>query len=158
MSESVHSWSQVPLLTHWNLGPSKSGTGEGLLGRLLEEVLMSTEVDFQKQRSWHFVSFPPDPALIYEKCVEEEDGFEGTLDIFPPGYSSKTIAPQLSGEPFPTSFWVSLGGGNCLCPRPILSQGRISRVRILGHWEGPLGANDFSSPQVRCWSLITFWQ
>ncbi|XP_039741082.1 DNA repair and recombination protein RAD54-like isoform X4 [Pteropus medius] len=38
------------------------------------------------------------PALIYEKCVEEEDGFEGTLDIFPPGYSSKTIAPQLSGK------------------------------------------------------------
>lgn len=45
MSESVHSWSQVPLLTHWNLGPSKSGAGEGLLGRFLEEVLMSIEVE-----------------------------------------------------------------------------------------------------------------
>ncbi|XP_016014553.1 DNA repair and recombination protein RAD54-like isoform X1 [Rousettus aegyptiacus] len=38
------------------------------------------------------------PALIYDKCVEEEDGFEGTLDIFPPGYNSKAIAPQLSGK------------------------------------------------------------
>ncbi|XP_042637703.1 DNA repair and recombination protein RAD54-like [Orycteropus afer afer] len=38
------------------------------------------------------------PALIYEKCVEEEDGFEGALDIFPPGYSSKALEPQLSGK------------------------------------------------------------
>ncbi|XP_059777864.1 DNA repair and recombination protein RAD54-like [Balaenoptera ricei] len=38
------------------------------------------------------------PALIYDKCVEEEDGFEGTLDVFPPGYSSKALEPQLSGK------------------------------------------------------------
>ncbi|XP_033623172.1 DNA repair and recombination protein RAD54-like isoform X3 [Fukomys damarensis] len=38
------------------------------------------------------------PALIYEKCVEEEDGFEGGSDIFPPGYSSKALEPQLSGK------------------------------------------------------------
>ncbi|CAM9339661.1 unnamed protein product [Rangifer tarandus platyrhynchus] len=38
------------------------------------------------------------PALIYDKCVEEEDGFEGTLDIFPPGYNSKALEPQLSGK------------------------------------------------------------
>ncbi|XP_021106446.1 DNA repair and recombination protein RAD54-like isoform X2 [Heterocephalus glaber] len=38
------------------------------------------------------------PALIHDKCVEEEDGFEGALDIFPPGYSSKAIEPQLSGK------------------------------------------------------------
>uniref|UniRef100_A0A8C5VQ81 RAD54 like n=1 Tax=Microcebus murinus TaxID=30608 RepID=A0A8C5VQ81_MICMU len=38
------------------------------------------------------------PALIYDKCVEEEAGFEGTLDIFPPGYSSKALEPQLSGK------------------------------------------------------------
>ncbi|KAM5266403.1 DNA repair and recombination protein RAD54-like isoform 2-T2 [Hipposideros larvatus] len=38
------------------------------------------------------------PALIYDKCVEEEDGFEGALDIFPPGYSSKSLEPQLSGK------------------------------------------------------------
>ncbi|EHB11038.1 DNA repair and recombination protein RAD54-like protein [Heterocephalus glaber] len=38
------------------------------------------------------------PALIHDKCVEEEDGFEGALDIFPPGYSSKSIEPQLSGK------------------------------------------------------------
>lgn len=44
--------------------------------------------------------FFSDPALIYNKCVEEEDGFEGALDIFPSGYSTKALEPQLSGEPF----------------------------------------------------------
>uniref|UniRef100_A0A8C5JZI6 Helicase ATP-binding domain-containing protein n=1 Tax=Jaculus jaculus TaxID=51337 RepID=A0A8C5JZI6_JACJA len=39
-----------------------------------------------------------DPALIYDKCVAEEDGFEGSLDIFPPGYNSKAVEPQLSGK------------------------------------------------------------
>uniref|UniRef100_A0A4X1WA82 DNA repair and recombination protein RAD54-like n=1 Tax=Sus scrofa TaxID=9823 RepID=A0A4X1WA82_PIG len=38
------------------------------------------------------------PALIYDKCVEEEDGFAGALDFFPPGYSSKALEPQLSGK------------------------------------------------------------
>ncbi|KAB1268139.1 DNA repair and recombination protein RAD54-like [Camelus dromedarius] len=38
------------------------------------------------------------PALIYDKCVEEEAGFEGALDIFPPDYSSKALEPQLSGK------------------------------------------------------------
>ncbi|ELV12696.1 DNA repair and recombination protein RAD54-like protein [Tupaia chinensis] len=38
------------------------------------------------------------PALIYDKCVEEENGFEGALNIFPPGYSSKALEPQLSGK------------------------------------------------------------
>uniref|UniRef100_A0A3B3V1B8 RAD54 like n=1 Tax=Poecilia latipinna TaxID=48699 RepID=A0A3B3V1B8_9TELE len=36
------------------------------------------------------------PALIYDKCVEEEEGFEGALDLFPPGYSTKALEPQLS--------------------------------------------------------------
>lgn len=47
-----------------------------------------------------FVLFS-DPALIYDKCVAEEDGFEGTLGIFPPGYNSKAVEPQLSGKPSP---------------------------------------------------------
>nr|XP_020476561.1 DNA repair and recombination protein RAD54-like [Monopterus albus] len=38
------------------------------------------------------------PALIYEKCVEGEEGFKGTLDLFPSGYSTKTVEPQLSGK------------------------------------------------------------
>lgn len=38
------------------------------------------------------------PALIYDKCVEEEDGFEGALEIFPPTYSAKALEPQLSGK------------------------------------------------------------
>jgi len=39
----------------------------------------------------------PDPALIHEKCVEEEEGFMGALDLFPAGYSTKSVEPQLSG-------------------------------------------------------------
>uniref|UniRef100_A0A3P9Q656 DNA repair and recombination protein RAD54-like n=1 Tax=Poecilia reticulata TaxID=8081 RepID=A0A3P9Q656_POERE len=38
------------------------------------------------------------PALIYDKCVEEEEGFEGALDLFPAGYSTKALEPQLSGK------------------------------------------------------------
>ncbi|XP_074077630.1 DNA repair and recombination protein RAD54-like isoform X2 [Macrotis lagotis] len=38
------------------------------------------------------------PGLIYEKCVEEEEGFAGALDLFPPGYSCKSVEPQLSGK------------------------------------------------------------
>ncbi|XP_060087745.1 DNA repair and recombination protein RAD54-like [Heteronotia binoei] len=38
------------------------------------------------------------PALIYEKCVEEEEGFVGALELFPPGYNIKSLEPQLSGK------------------------------------------------------------
>ncbi|XP_045905125.1 DNA repair and recombination protein RAD54-like isoform X1 [Micropterus dolomieu] len=38
------------------------------------------------------------PALIYEKCVDGEDGFEGALDLFPAGYCTKAVEPQLSGK------------------------------------------------------------
>ncbi|XP_042368806.1 DNA repair and recombination protein RAD54-like isoform X2 [Plectropomus leopardus] len=38
------------------------------------------------------------PALIYDKCVEGEEGFEGALDLFPPGYCTKAVEPQLSGK------------------------------------------------------------
>ncbi|XP_069835455.1 DNA repair and recombination protein RAD54-like isoform X2 [Dendropsophus ebraccatus] len=38
------------------------------------------------------------PALIYDKCVEEEEGFQGALSLFPPGYSTKSVEPQLSGK------------------------------------------------------------
>ncbi|CAI5777252.1 repair and recombination RAD54-like [Podarcis lilfordi] len=38
------------------------------------------------------------PALIYEKCVEEEEGFVGALQLFPSGYSTKSVEPQLSGK------------------------------------------------------------
>ncbi|NXS02809.1 RAD54 protein, partial [Oxylabes madagascariensis] len=38
------------------------------------------------------------PALIYDKCVEEEEGFMGALDLFPSGYSTKSLEPQLSGK------------------------------------------------------------
>lgn len=39
-----------------------------------------------------------DPALIHDKCVQEEEGFEGALELFPPGYSTKSVEPQLSGK------------------------------------------------------------
>ncbi|KAL3870083.1 hypothetical protein ACJMK2_042697 [Sinanodonta woodiana] len=38
------------------------------------------------------------PDLIYEKCQEEADGFEGTLDLFPSGYNLKQVKPELSGK------------------------------------------------------------
>ncbi|NWR42599.1 RAD54 protein, partial [Regulus satrapa] len=38
------------------------------------------------------------PALIYDKCVEEEEGFMGALGLFPSGYSTKSVEPQLSGK------------------------------------------------------------
>ncbi|KAK2908393.1 DNA repair and recombination protein RAD54-like [Channa argus] len=38
------------------------------------------------------------PALIYDKCVEAEEGFKGALDMFPPGYCPKSVEPQLSGK------------------------------------------------------------
>ncbi|XP_062974568.1 DNA repair and recombination protein RAD54-like [Elgaria multicarinata webbii] len=38
------------------------------------------------------------PALIYDKCVEEEEGFVGALQLFPSGYSTKSLEPQFSGK------------------------------------------------------------
>ncbi|XP_063283255.1 DNA repair and recombination protein RAD54-like [Pelobates fuscus] len=38
------------------------------------------------------------PVLIYDKCVEEEEGFEGAVSLFPPGYNAKSLEPQLSGK------------------------------------------------------------
>ncbi|KAF5909390.1 DNA repair and recombination protein RAD54-like, partial [Clarias magur] len=38
------------------------------------------------------------PSLIYEKCVEGDEGFAGALELFPPGYSTKAVEPQLSGK------------------------------------------------------------
>ncbi|XP_064186715.1 DNA repair and recombination protein RAD54-like [Anguilla rostrata] len=38
------------------------------------------------------------PALIYDKCMEGEEGFEGALELFPSGYSTKAVEPQLSGK------------------------------------------------------------
>lgn len=37
--------SQMELIAYWDLGPSKSGAEDGLLGRLLEGIPMSTEVE-----------------------------------------------------------------------------------------------------------------
>lgn len=45
-----------------------------------------------------FLLCAADPALIHENCVEGAEGFEGALDLFPPGYSTKAVEPQLSGK------------------------------------------------------------
>lgn len=44
----------MELTANWELGPGKSGAEEGLLGRLLEEIPMSIEVETGKHCSWHF--------------------------------------------------------------------------------------------------------
>ncbi|BFY99558.1 hypothetical protein BsWGS_02598 [Bradybaena similaris] len=38
------------------------------------------------------------PDLVYEKCVQGADGFEGTLGYFPPDYSTKIVKADLSGK------------------------------------------------------------
>lgn len=38
-----------------------------------------------------------DPDLIFEKCLEGSDGFEGMIDMFPPGHNLRTVKPELSG-------------------------------------------------------------
>ena len=38
-----------------------------------------------------------DPDLIYDKCVQGTDGFEGTLDILPQGHTINRVRPELSG-------------------------------------------------------------
>ncbi|XP_021339494.1 DNA repair and recombination protein RAD54-like [Mizuhopecten yessoensis] len=38
------------------------------------------------------------PDLIYDKCIGDADGFEGSLDLFPSGYNLKTVRPELSGK------------------------------------------------------------
>lgn len=42
-----------------------------------------------------------DPALIYEKCLAGEEGFDGAMDLFPQNYSTKAVEPPLSGQ-----FWL----------------------------------------------------
>lgn len=38
------------------------------------------------------------PDLIYEKCQEGTDGFEGADALFPEGYSCKNTTPEMSGK------------------------------------------------------------
>lgn len=46
----------------------------------------------------HFFSCVLDPSLIYDHCLNGEEGFDGALDLFPPGYCTKAVEPQLSGK------------------------------------------------------------
>lgn len=89
------------------------------------------------------VLYVPDPALIYEKCVEGEEGFEGALDLFPPGYCTKAVEPQLSGKNMHnTAQYTSDGGIYCmmapphsLCTTAQFELTLSTRGRI-GNWEG----------------------
>lgn len=38
------------------------------------------------------------PALIFEKCRNEAEGFEGCSELFPPNFSTKVLQPELSGK------------------------------------------------------------
>ncbi len=44
------------------------------------------------------ISYVSDPALVYDKCVEGSEGFDGCLDLFPNTYDGKTVQPELSGK------------------------------------------------------------
>lgn len=104
VSDTVHPGFHGTGYTLWELGkvdPQDSLVVSEAFPQVPDIQRVSTEVEaLEKQSHQHF--FPPDPALIYDKCVTEEDGFEGALDIFPPGYTSKAVEPQLSGEPYPS--------------------------------------------------------
>lgn len=47
-----------------------------------------------------------DPDLIYDKCLENAPGYEGTLSLFPPNHTTKVVRPELSGNP-PTTQKVA---------------------------------------------------
>ncbi|KAK3091297.1 hypothetical protein FSP39_018741 [Pinctada imbricata] len=38
------------------------------------------------------------PDLIFDKCQEGSEGYEGTLELFPPGHHTRTVRPELSGK------------------------------------------------------------
>ena len=39
-----------------------------------------------------------DPDLVYDKCIQGEEGFDDCQDMFPAGYKPGNILPELSGE------------------------------------------------------------
>jgi DNA repair and recombination RAD54-like protein len=39
-----------------------------------------------------------DPDLVYEKCLEKDEGFETALDLFPKGYRPSELKPEMSGK------------------------------------------------------------
>ena len=49
-----------------------------------------------------------DPDLVYDKCLERDDGFENALDLFPAGYRPTTVQPEMSGG-LPRFFLFNLG-------------------------------------------------
>lgn len=89
----------------------------------------------------------PDPALIHDKCVEEEEGFMGALDLFPAGYSTKSVEPQLSGAVELNSTNMLPNAGNCETVISILS-----RALEFGNFCSSFLLY-FLSIQERCW----FW-
>ncbi|VDM28272.1 unnamed protein product [Toxocara canis] len=38
------------------------------------------------------------PQLIYDKCQQNEEGFQGCLELFPSGFNSMTFEPAFSGK------------------------------------------------------------
>ena len=101
----------------------------------------------------YFIFVLTDPDLIYDKCLQEADGFEGTLDVFPPGHNLKTVKPELSGRIKGTqskncnlSYQVGLKGHNLLKLKPELSG------RIKGNFE--MTKNNFLV--VLCYGCVVF--
>ena len=39
-----------------------------------------------------------DPSLIFDKVSQGEEGFEGTIDMFPDTYDPKKVHSELSGK------------------------------------------------------------
>lgn len=150
----------MALTTPWNLGPSKSGAEGGHLGRLLEEVLMNTEVEISEGNVAGFFSFPQIQLSSMTSVWKKRTALKVPWTCSPLVIAPRFWSPSCQVSPFLLFFLFFVfgfserkGGRLSLCSKPILSQGQD--IKSKNFW--PLGANS-SSSQVKCWSLITFWR
>ena len=41
----------------------------------------------------------PDPGLVHDKCQQRSEGFEDSLELFPPGFTTQSYRPELAFRP-----------------------------------------------------------
>lgn len=67
-----------------------------------EECLQKAEEGKQSAGSLSFITqlkkLCNHPDLIYDKCIQETEGYEGLMDLYPAGHNLKTVKPELSGK------------------------------------------------------------
>jgi len=68
--------------------------------QLIQELAYSSSVFRIWMSTYHcafarFIQLCNHPSLIHEKCLLQEDGYEGMLGLFPPGFNNKTVQVTL---------------------------------------------------------------